>query len=83
MKQPFIGEIVTYGSPFKMSETSSNVRGYAPLIGENTREVLAGWLDLSADEINSLYKNDVVYTEDAVARLPEELKRLGIRKDTK
>ena len=66
MKQPFLGEIEVYGSPFKMSETPGRVTGYAPLLGEHTRKILSSVLGYSDDKINSLFVDKVVYEEDAV-----------------
>ncbi len=76
LKQPFVGEIETYGSPFKMSETSAGVRGHAPLLGENNSEVLSSVLEFTSEEIEHLYKDGILYKESAVDRLPDELKRL-------
>ncbi|MEE8578213.1 MAG: CoA transferase, partial [candidate division Zixibacteria bacterium] len=73
MKQPFLGEIEVYGSPFKMSETPGRVTGYAPLLGEHTRKILSGVLGYSDDKINSLFMDKVVYEEDAVHDLDREL----------
>jgi CoA:oxalate CoA-transferase len=77
MKQPFVGKIEAYGSPFKMSETSAKVRGYAPLIGEHNKEILSSTLGYTDREISSLYKENILYEEEAVGRLPEELRRLS------
>jgi CoA:oxalate CoA-transferase len=76
MKQPFAGEIETYGSPFKMSETPGRVTGHAPLIGEHSREVLSTVLGYNNEEIDKLFNDGVIYKEEAVDRLDEELKRL-------
>lgn len=77
MKQPFVGEIETYGSPFKMSATSATARGYAPLIGEHNQTVLSTTLGYTDGGIEQLYRDGVLYKEAAVDRLPEELKRLN------
>lgn len=77
MKQPFVGKLETYGSPFKMSETSAGVRGHAPLLGENNKEILSSKLGYSAADINHLYESCILYKEAAVERLPDELKRLS------
>ncbi len=73
MKQPFLGEIEVYGSPFKMSETPGRVTGYAPLLGEHTRKILSGVVGYSDDKINSLFMDKVVYEEDVVHDLDREL----------
>lgn len=77
VKQPFVGEFETYGSPFKMSETPGKVMGFAPLLGENNQEILIRELGYNQHDIDSLYREGVLYKEDAVDRLPEELDRLG------
>ena len=78
MKQPFAGELEVYGSPFKMSQTPGRVTGYAPLIGEHSREVLSRVLGYSDEQIDMLFDRGVICKEDAVDRLDEELKRLGL-----
>ena len=77
MKQPFVGEIETYGSPFRMSETPGRVMGHAPLIGEHNREVLSRILVYKDDKIDKLFEEGVIYKEEAVDRLDEEMKKLG------
>jgi len=77
MKQPFAGEIETYGSPFKMSETPGRVTGHAPLIGEHCRDVLSRVLGYNDNQIDRLFEEGIIYKEEAVDRLDEELKRLG------
>ena len=76
MKQPFVGEFEIYGSPFKMSETPGKVMGYAPLLGENNQEILSKDLGYRNQDIDKLYQEGILYKEEAVGRLPEELKRL-------
>ena len=76
MKQPFAGEIEIYGSPFKMSETPGKIMGYAPLIGEHSRQILSQTLGYSEAEIDKLFAKGVLYKEPAVDRLDEELERL-------
>ncbi len=76
MKQPFAGEIEIYGSPFKLSETPGKVMGYAPLIGEHSRQILSQTLGYSDAEIEKLFAKGVLYKEPAVDRLDEELERL-------
>jgi len=73
MKQPFVGEIEVYGCPLKMNKTPTGVRGHAPLIGENTREVLSKVLDYDSETINGFYAEGIVYSEPAVERLEKEL----------
>lgn len=76
MNQPFAGEIETYGSPFKMSETPGRITGHAPMMGENVREVLSDILDYDYEEIERLFSEGVVDKEQAVDRLNEELGNL-------
>lgn len=76
LKQPFVGEIEIYGSPFKMSETPGRVMGHAPLIGEHSGETLSRILGYSDAEIKKLFDRGVIYKEPAVDRLGEELQRL-------
>lgn len=77
MQQPFIGELEVYGSPFKMSRTPGRLAGHAPLIGEHSREVLSTILNYSDEQIDRLFEEEVVYREEAVDRLDDELERLG------
>lgn len=74
--QPFIGPMMMFGSPLKFSETPSGIRGYAPLLGEHNREILQNALNLSNEAIDQLYQQGVLYHEEAVERLPSELKKI-------
>jgi crotonobetainyl-CoA:carnitine CoA-transferase CaiB-like acyl-CoA transferase len=76
IKQPFAGEIEIYNSPFRMTETPGRVMGYAPLLGENNREILSRDLRYGDEAIDQLFAEGVLSQEEAVDRLPEELKRL-------
>ena len=71
VEQPFIGKVRMYGSPLKMSETPTGVRGHAPLLGEQTEEILTAVLGYNNEQIKSLYAQEVVYHEPAVDRLKE------------
>ncbi len=75
--QPFLGPMRMFGSPFKFSETPSAIRGYAPFLGEHNKEILSRYLQLSAEEIESLYGEKVLYEAPEVQRLPEELAKEG------
>jgi crotonobetainyl-CoA:carnitine CoA-transferase CaiB-like acyl-CoA transferase len=77
MDQPFLGPVKMYGSPLKFSETPATIRGYAPFLGEHNREVLSTVLGYSEAEIETLYQEDVIYEAPEVAKLPEELERMG------
>jgi len=74
--QPFIGPMKMYGSPMKLSETPGEIKGYAPLLGEHNREVMKEVLGLSDAQVDALYQGDVLHHEEAVERLPEELKKM-------
>jgi CoA:oxalate CoA-transferase len=74
--QPFIGRMKMYGSPLKMSETPCGIRGYSPFLGEHNREVLKQVLGHSDEFVESLYKEEVLFHEQAVDRLPEEIELL-------
>lgn len=75
--QPFIGPMKMYGSPLKMTETPGCVRGYAPFLGQHNKEVLLDMLGYSEERIETLYKEDILFHEPAVERLPEELARMA------
>jgi len=75
--QPFIGPMRHYGSPLKLSETPSGPRGYAPLLGEHNVEVLTKELGMAEADVKALYAEDVLFHEEAVDNLPEELKKNG------
>jgi CoA:oxalate CoA-transferase len=76
VNQPFIGSMMMYGSPLKMSETPCGIRGHAPLLGEHNHEILKDVLGYSAENIAALYGDDVLHHEEGVERLPEELSKL-------
>jgi len=67
--QPFIGPMKMFGSPVKMSETPSCIRGYSPLLGEHNDNVLKEFLGYSAAQVKDLYDNNVIYCEPAVERM--------------
>jgi len=69
VEQPFIGPMKMFGSPIKMSETPSCVRGYGPFLGEHNDEVLGEVLGYSQEQVKTLYDNGVIYHEEAVDRL--------------
>ena len=76
INQPFIGPMMMYGSPLKMTESPCGIRGYGPLLGEHNNSVLNEVLGHSDEYIDTLYKEDVLYHEEGVDRLPEELKKI-------
>lgn len=69
VEQPFIGPMKMLGSPIKMSETPSCIRGYSPLLGEDTDKVLTGILGYDREQIKSLYDAKVIYHEAAVDKM--------------
>jgi crotonobetainyl-CoA:carnitine CoA-transferase CaiB-like acyl-CoA transferase len=69
VEQPFIGKVRMYGSPLKMSETPTGVRGPAPLLGQHTDEILKTVLEYENEQVKELYDQEVVYNEPAVDRL--------------
>jgi crotonobetainyl-CoA:carnitine CoA-transferase CaiB-like acyl-CoA transferase len=50
--------------PFKLSKTSAEVRGPAPLIGQHTREVMEGLLGLSRQEVLDGYDDGTLWPAD-------------------
>ena len=75
--QPFIGPMTMGGSPLKFSETPATIRGYAPFLGEHNRESLQEVLGYSAQQVDGLYEEGVLYEAPEVKELPEELKRIN------
>jgi len=69
VEQPFIGKVRMYGSPLKMSETPTGIRGPAPLLGQHTEEILSTVLGYKKEQVKELYDQEVVYNEPAVDRL--------------
>lgn len=52
-----------FQSPYRMSKSTSEVRGAAPLRGEHNAEVMGDWLDLPTDEIETLVGDGVLLAE--------------------
>ena len=57
-KHPKAGDVRVVGPAVKMSKTPATVERHAPLVGEQTKEILSG-LGLSNDQINELIENKV------------------------
>ena len=74
VEQPFIGKVRMYGSPLKMSETPTGIRGPAPLLGQHTEEILSTVLGYKKEQVKELYDLEVVYNEPAVDRLKADEK---------
>ncbi|MGC9325778.1 MAG: hypothetical protein ACP5G0_13635, partial [Desulfomonilia bacterium] len=62
----------------KMSESPCGIRNYGPFLGEHNKSVLKEELGHSDEYIETLYAEDVLYHEEAVDRLPEELKKIKV-----
>jgi CoA:oxalate CoA-transferase len=62
IEQPDVGSMKIVGSPFHLSETPGAVTQPAPLLGQHTVEVLTGVLDYSANKVQQLIDEEVVYT---------------------
>jgi benzylsuccinate CoA-transferase BbsE subunit len=59
VEHPELDRTFTYpGAPYKLSETPWQVKSRAPLIGENTLDVLTDWLGLSSEETAELLKQE-------------------------
>jgi len=62
IEQHGAGKLTLAGSPFKMSKTPGEVRAPAPLLGENTRQVLSQVVGCTDEEIDSLIEQKVILT---------------------
>jgi 2-methylfumaryl-CoA isomerase len=58
--QPGLARYLRATSPLQFSETEREPPKAAPLMGENTREVLDSWLGLGGDEVDALIAAGVV-----------------------
>jgi crotonobetainyl-CoA:carnitine CoA-transferase CaiB-like acyl-CoA transferase len=66
---PGIGPVALPKSPFRFSETTVEIRGRAPLLGEHNESVLSRYLGLSADRIAVLTQSGVLVQEPLVKEL--------------
>jgi crotonobetainyl-CoA:carnitine CoA-transferase CaiB-like acyl-CoA transferase len=57
-------------SPYRFSSATSGVRGPAAHLGEHSVEVLADWLEMSAEEINQLVSTQTVKTAGSEEEQP-------------
>lgn len=60
VEQPDVGKVKIAGSPLKLSETPGRVYSHAPLLGENTLEVLRDILGYSLREIEELDDRGII-----------------------
>ncbi|MDY7038474.1 MAG: CaiB/BaiF CoA-transferase family protein, partial [Thermodesulfobacteriota bacterium] len=56
---PHVGKVKQVGIPIKLSETPGEIRGFSPLLGENTDETLQG-LGYTAEKIDRLRKEGTI-----------------------
>lgn len=54
------GTVPLIGNPLKLSETPVSYRHAPPVLGQHSDDVLADWLQLQADAIAALRKDDIV-----------------------
>jgi CoA:oxalate CoA-transferase len=73
--QPFLGPTKMFGSPLKLSKTPSGIRGYAPFLGEHNAEILSRVLGYEPEQIEDLYRGNVLYHAPEVEKLPEVMKK--------
>ena len=57
---PGIGELLIYGTPWRLTGTPVNALRGAPNLGEHTREILTDLLDLSSREIDRLEASGIL-----------------------
>lgn len=60
ISQPNVGRIKVVGCPIKMSGTKAMARGSAPILGQNTEEVLETLLRLSKTELKQLKERNAI-----------------------
>ncbi len=60
LEHPEVGKRIHAGVPWSMSATPCNVRRAAPILGEDTDEVLMSLLGFSAEKIESLRRDGVI-----------------------
>jgi len=62
---PTAGKMRLLGNPLRLSRTPARILRHAPLLGEHTREVLTGWLDLNAQELDELESANLIVSHPA------------------
>ena len=60
MEQPGLGEITVTNNPVKLSDTKTQIRRPAPLLGQHNEEVYGEWLGFDSEKIEELKKNGIV-----------------------
>jgi crotonobetainyl-CoA:carnitine CoA-transferase CaiB-like acyl-CoA transferase len=68
-EHPVVGTVRLPNLPFRFSDCDTSPRSVAPLLGQHNRDIAAE-LGYSADEIETLVGDGVLYAEAAVAGLP-------------
>jgi len=68
VEYPELGTIEVVSPPYKFSETPAQVQGPAPQLGEHNYEVLATHLSMSAEEVQALTDQGVLYETEAARR---------------
>ena len=59
MDHPKVGKVKQMGSPMKLSDTPATFRNFAPLLGENTEELMKE-LGYSGEDINKLHDSGAI-----------------------
>ncbi|SHI54268.1 CoA:oxalate CoA-transferase [Dethiosulfatibacter aminovorans DSM 17477] len=60
VSHPVAGEVKIPGIPIKVEGCSDEIRYAAPVLGQHTEKILAAYLDMSGDEIETLKKEGVI-----------------------
>ncbi len=60
MEQPGIGKLTVTNNPIRLSETKSEIRRPAPLLGEHNAEVYGQWLNFDEDKLEELKSKGVI-----------------------
>ncbi len=61
VSHPVIGKTWVIGPTWKFSETPAEIRHPAPLLGEDTDDIFQNYLGMTAEEIEALKKEEVIY----------------------
>jgi crotonobetainyl-CoA:carnitine CoA-transferase CaiB-like acyl-CoA transferase len=67
-EHPILGKVKLPNLPFRFSDCDTTPSGVAPLLGQHNREIAAS-LSYSGADIDTLVKDGVLYSEEAVGRL--------------